>query len=275
MKGKFDIGIIIGFGLGFGGVLFGHFMESKYDVVHAFVPLMQPTAALIVIGGTLGATFVAFTLDQLKQLPKVIMGLFFTESHDPVQVINQLAELSEKARKDGLLSLEQDAQSNHNPLIRKGLGLVVDGIETEVIKDILTREVELEESIHQTGEKILEAMGGFGPTMGVLGTVMGMVGILGEMGGDTNELAKKIAVAFVATLYGVGSANLVYLPLAGRIKAKASVELMINDLIIEGLLSIQAGENPKIIKEKLNLALVEKIYGGGAKTAAGGAEAEG
>lgn len=275
MKGKLDLGIIIGFVLGLGGVALGHLMESKGDVLNAFLPLMQPTAAMIVIGGTFGATFVAFTLDQLKQLPGAAIGLFFTEKHDPVLVINQLAELSEKARKDGLLSLEQDAQSNHNPLIRKGLGLVVDGIETEVIKDILMREVELGESMHEVAEKILEQMGGFAPTMGVLGTVMGMVGILGEMGGDTNELAKKIAVAFVATLYGVGTANLIYLPMAGRIKAKSGTDAMINELIIEGLLSIQAGENPKIIKEKLNLALVEKIYGGNGKAATTGAEAEG
>ena len=270
-----DIGIIIGFVIGIGGIAMGHLVESKMQVVAGFMPLIQPTAAMIVIGGTVGALLVSFPLDSVMKLPSIVISLFFTQKHDPVHIINQLAELSEKARKDGLLSLEQDAQTTDNELIKKGLGLVVDGIETDVIRDILTREVELHESVHEKGEKMLEAMGGFGPTMGVLGTVMGMVGILGEMGGDTNELAKKIAVAFVATLYGVGTANVIYLPMAGRIKAKGQAEQMINDLIIEGLLSIQAGENPKIIKEKLNLNLVEKLYGSAKAAPKAGGEAEG
>ena len=193
-------------------------------------------------------------------------SIFTTKKTDPVGIINQLAELSEKARKDGLLSLEQDAQNNENELIKKGLALVVDGIETEVIKDILIRETLLHENIHESVAKIFEAAGGFGPTMGVLGTVMGMVNVLGSMEAEPGGLGEKIATAFLATMFGVGSANLVFIPFASRIKAKAEADKMINDLIIEGLLSIQAGENPRIIKEKLNLTLLEKLNGkGGAK----------
>lgn len=257
-----DIGALLGLIIGFGSILIGFILEGGKlsSLVHEVSPFM------IVFGGCLGATVLAFPIPDLKKVPGALKAAFTTKKSDPVGIINQLAELSEKARKDGLLSLEQDAQSNENELIKKGLALVVDGIETEVIKDILIRETELHESIHESAAKVFEAAGGYAPTMGVLGTVMGMVNVLGSMDAEPGGLGEKIAVAFLATLFGVGSANLVFLPLGGRIKAKAEGDRMVNDLIIEGLLSIQAGENPRIIKEKLNLALLEKLNGkGGAK----------
>lgn len=266
-----DIGTIIAIVLGFGAVLAGFMLEggNPADLI------AQPSPFIIVLGGCFGATMLSFPISDLKKMPAAVKGLFFVKKHDPVGIINQLAELSEKARKDGLLSLEQDAQSNENELIKKGLALVVDGIETEVIKDILIRETELHESIHESVAKIFEAMGGFAPTMGVLGTVMGMVHVLSSMDADPSGLGEKIAVAFLATLFGVGFANLLFLPFASRIKANAVSETMVNDLIIEGLLSIQAGENPRIIKEKLNLTLLEKLNGKGGNKTEAGAEAEG
>jgi len=271
-----DIFAIVGVLIGFGGVILGYILEGKGEPVVAMLgALLQPTAALIVFGGTFGATAIHYPLSELKKIPQALKTIFTIKQYNEVDIINQLAELSEKARKDGLLSLEQDAQTNENEMIRKGLALVVDGIETEVIKDILERENQLHESIHESTAKIFESMGGYSPTMGVLGTVMGMVSILSDIGGDTNELAHSIAVAFIATMYGVMFANLVYLPFAGRIKSKAEREAMISDLIIEGLLSIQAGENPRIIKEKLNLALIEKMSGKGSGKQAAKEEAEG
>lgn len=267
-----DIGAIIGLVLGIGGILAGFMMEggSPADL------LSSKPALMIVFGGTFGAVILSFPMSELTKIPAALKTVFTTKKQDPVGIINQLAELSEKARKDGLLSLEQDAQSNENELIKKGLALVVDGIETEVIKDILVRETELRESIFESTAKIFEAAGGYSPTMGVLGTVMGMINVLGSMDAEPGGLGEKIAGAFLATMFGVGMANLVYIPMAGRIKAKAQSERMVSDLIIEGLLSIQAGENPRIIKEKLNLALLEKMSGkhGGKQEAAAGAEAE-
>lgn len=266
-----DIGTIVGIFLGIGAILAGFVIEGGNPVTL----ISQPSPLIIVFGGTFGAVILSFPISDLKKVPDAIKGIFSTKKTDPVGIINQLAELSEKARKDGLLSLEQDAQNNENELIKKGLALVVDGIETEVIKDILVRETLLHESIHESVAKIFEAAGGFGPTMGVLGTVMGMVNVLGSMDAEPGGLGEKIATAFLATMFGVGAANLLFIPFASRIKAKAEADKMINDLIIEGLLSIQAGENPRIIKEKLNLTLLEKLNGkGGAKQEAG-AEAEG
>lgn len=262
-----DITAILGLAFGFGGILLGMVAEHGNPLDLLLLPPF-----IIVFGGATGALLSSFPLAEIKTLPSAVKAVFSEKKHDAVAIINQLVELSEKARKDGLLSLEQDAQNNPNDLIKKGLALVVDGIETEVIKDILERENELHESISENSAKMFEALGGFFPTMGVLGTVMGMVSILKEMD-DPSTLGPKISGAFIATLYGVGFANLVFLPWAGKIKAKAEKGKMINDLIIEGLLSIQAGENPRIIKEKLNLALLEKMSG--KKSAPADADAEG
>lgn len=265
-----DIGAIIGSFFGLAMILTGYIIEDGQ-----LGALIAPSPLFIVIGGTIGCTLLAFPLSELKKLPATFKTIYTQKKLNEVDIIVELANLSEKARKDGLLSLEQDAQSNENEMIRKGLALVVDGIETEVIKDILERESELRESIYESGAKILEAAGGFSPTMGVLGTVMGMIVILKDMS-DPGELGAKISVAFIATMLGVGLANLIYLPMASRIKNKAEREKMVSDIIIEGLLSIQAGENPRIIKEKLNLTLLEKLNGkDNAKNADSKAEAEG
>jgi chemotaxis protein MotA len=255
-----DIAAILSLAIGFASVLLGYIWEGG-----TIGALLQKTSAIIVIGGTIGATALTFPLSELKKLSFAFKLLFKEKIYNEVDIILQISDLSEKARKNGLLSLEQYLQESENKiekdLLKKGLALVVDGVEGDVIKDILKRESELKFHIYESNIKILEAAGGFSPTMGVLGTVMGMVLILGNMGSDTKELAHSIAVAFIATMYGVGLANLVYLPLAGRIKSKAEREVMLNDLIIEGLLSIQAGENPRIIKEKLNLTLLERLNG--------------
>lgn len=263
-----DITTIIGLVLGFGGVLFGYVEEG--GKLSALVEHAPPY--LIVFGGGFGAMLVTFPLSEFKKLLSTISMIFKDKKHNEIDIINELADLSEKARKDGLLSLEQDAQTNKNELIRKGLALVVDGIETEVIKDILARETKLQEEIYESGAKIFEAMGGTWPAMGVCGTVMGMISILKDLS-DPMSLGPKISGAFIATMLGVGFANLLFLPCAGKIKAKATHETMISEIIIEGLLSIQAGENPRIIKEKLNLNLMEKLYGGKKKTS--GAAEEG
>jgi len=268
-----DITTIIGLILGFGGVLGGYLEEGHWDF-SSLRGLLQLAAFLIVFGGGFGATLVAYPLSEFKKLLTTISMLFTQKKYNEIDIINELADLSEKARKDGLLSLEQDAQSNKNDLVRKGLALVVDGIETEVIKDILARETELQEEIYESGAKIFESMGGTWPAMGVCGTVMGMLNILKDLS-DPLALGPKIAGAFLATLYGIAFANLVWIPFANKIKVKAARETMINEIVIEGLLSIQAGENPRIIKEKLNLNLMEKLNGGNNKatTVEEGAEA--
>jgi len=251
-----DITSIIGIVIGFGAILTGFILEggSLAALVH------QASPYIIIFGGTIGATILSFPKADLKLVPVMFKFAFRNQTLDEIGIINQLSDLSEKARKEGLLSLEQETQTIENPLIKKGLSLVVDGIETQAIKDILIRESDLRGEIYETGIKIFEFAGGVSPTMGVCGTVLGMISILADMSNPA-ELGPKISTAFIATLLGIGFANLFYIPIAGKIKSKAAKETMVNDLIIEGLLSIQAGENPRLIKEKLNLALIEQMNG--------------
>jgi Flagellar motor component len=251
-----DITSIIGIVIGFGAIIAGFILEggSLASLVHEISPFV------IIFGGTAGATILSFSKTDLKMLPGLLKKVFTNQVTDEIGIINQLSDLSEKARKEGLLSLEQETQTIENPLIKKGLALVVDGIETQAIKDILERDSELRGEIYETGAKIFEFAGGVSPTMGVCGTVLGMINILKDMSSPA-ELGPKISVAFIATLFGVGFANLAFIPIAGKIKSKAAKEAMVNDIIIEGLLSIQAGENPRLIKEKLNLSLLEQMSG--------------
>ncbi|MCX7772884.1 MAG: flagellar motor protein [Clostridia bacterium] len=256
-----DIGSIIGLIVGFAGILTGFLIEAKFNFA-ALGSLIQPPAIAIVFGGTIGAVLFSFPLEEVKKLGAALKLIFGKVEHDEVGIINQMIGLAEKSRKEGLLSLEQDAQTITNPLIKKGLSLVVDGIEPQAVRDILDVDIELREKMNEGSIKIFEAAGGYSPTMGVIGTVMGMVNILGELGGaDMEKLGKSIAVAFIATFYGVLFANILYLPAAGRLKSKVEHERMINELIVEGILSIQHGENPRIIREKLNLAMFERLKG--------------
>lgn len=255
-----DFSTIVGLIVGFFMLIAAFIMEGG-----GVAGLLQITAAMIVFGGTIGAILISFPISDIKRAIKMAKYIFIKKDYNEIDIINQLAELSEKARKDGLLSLEQDAQTSPNPLIKKGLSLVVDGIEADIIKDILTRETFLHENEFHASATVFEAAGGYSPTMGIIGTVLGLISVLSNLE-DPSELGHKIALAFVATLYGVSFANLVWLPFANKIKVKGKKEKMINDLIIEGLLSIQAGENPRIIKEKLNLSLLEQLSGKVSKT---------
>ena len=203
-----DLGTIVGIILGFSMILGAFVMEGGDPI-----GLLQITAAMIVFGGTAATVLISFPFPQVKRGLLLSKIIFINKDYNEVEIINQLADLSEKARKDGLLSLEQDTQSNPNPLIRKGLSLVVDGIETEVIKDILSRETYLHDNEFHEAATIFEAAGGYSPTMGIIGTVMGLISVLSNLS-EPSELGHKIALAFIATLFGVGAANLLWLPFA-------------------------------------------------------------
>lgn len=247
-----DLSTIIGLVVGFGGLIGGYLLEGG-----KLSGLWGPSAFIIVFGGTIGATLISFPLDQLKKLPNLFRDIFQNKTMDDTEMINALADLADKARRDGLLILEQEVEKIDNPLLKKGLGLVVDGIDGETIKDILSREIYLFEMKVKEGAEIFQSAGGFGPTMGIIGTVMGLISVLGSLS-DPEKLGASIAVAFVATLYGVCSANILWLPFATKLKVKGKKEKMINDIIVEGLLSIQAGENPRVLREKLNSIMLEE-----------------
>ncbi len=244
-----DIATIIGLVLGISSIVVAYVLEGGSIAV-----LFQPTAAMIVFGGTIGSLILSFSIKEFLSLPAYFKILFKQQNFDFLGTYEILIKSAEKARREGLLSLEQDLAAVTDGFLRQGLQLVVDGTDPELTNTILEIEINAMESRHKIGISMLEAAGGYAPTMGIIGTVMGLIHVLGNLS-DPNALGPAIAMAFIATLYGVGSANLVWLPMAGKLKNKDKREVQLRDLILDGVLSIQAGENPSILKEKLKTHL--------------------
>lgn len=250
-----DILSFIGLFGGWGMILGAFIMEGGNPA-----GLLAPTALMIILGGTLGALMTIFPMMEFKHGIMMIKEVFFETKIDQIAIINQMVELAEKARREGILSLESYVhQEGMHPLFSKGLGLAVDGIEVETMREILEREAFLYESQYHVGAEFFEAAGGISPTMGVIGTVLGLISVLSNLS-DPSSLGPKIAMAFIATFMGVGFANVMWLPFGGKLKNRAKNLKQCHDLIVQGILSIQAGENPRVIKDKLNLALLEKLH---------------
>jgi len=241
-----DLSTIIGLLLGLFGLLGGFVFEG--GTVGA---LMQGTAAMIVFGGTFGAVIAGTPLKKLKKVPYILKMAFMEKKYSPHEMIDQLVELSTLSRREGLLALEPELEKfEDDTFLYEGLQMTIDGMEGDLIRDILDREMELYETQHLDLAKVFESAGGFAPTMGIIGTVMGLVHVLGKLS-NPKALGPLIATAFIATLYGVASANVIYLPLYNKIKSRIADEILIKELQAEALLSIQHGENPNILRKKL------------------------
>jgi len=216
------------------------------------IALVSLTGFMIVFGGTLGAIGISFPKAEILRIPKLLKVAFKNDKIDLLKLIDTLKTMSKTARQKGILSLEKEM--NENPDIdqftKKGLGFILDGLDPVKTRDALELDLEMMQHRHKTGAAIFEAAGGYAPTFGIVGTVMGLISILGELS-DPSALGEKIAVAFIATLYGVGSANILWLPIASNLKAKSKREVVRNSMIIEGLLMLQEGANPNFIEEKL------------------------
>jgi chemotaxis protein MotA len=240
--------MIVGLIVGFGCILAGFKLEGG-----AFSALLKPTAAFIVFGGTIGAVVVSTTADDLKRLPKIFKVAFREYNPNFGELIEYFKEISIKTRKEGLLSLESSISGSENldPFIKKGLQLIVDGTDPHAVRDILETEAHLVSERHRIGAGIFDDAGGYAPTMGIVGTVCGLVNILGNLGENSADLGPEIAVAFIATLYGIGSANLMWLPIGKKLKAMNKIEAKEKELIIEAIISIQEGTNPNTLVEKL------------------------
>ncbi|WPC41981.1 flagellar motor protein [Clostridium sp. JS66] len=242
-----DISVIIFVLVGFGSIVAGFVIEKG---VIGSLFLLAP--AVIVFGGTAGAVGLTFPGEILKRLPKIIKVAITPKKIDLSALVAYFKDVSYKTRKNGLLSLEGEisADPNLDPFIKKGLQLVVDGVDPQAVRSILELELESTSERHKKGAAIFAQAGGYAPTLGIIGTVMGLVHILADLS-DPNTLGPKIASGFLATLYGLSSANLLFLPLATRLKALDEKEFGEKSLIIEGILYIQEGINPNTIAEKL------------------------
>lgn len=240
-----DFTTVLGIILGIAALVSGYMWDGGH-----FSALLVPSAALIVFGGTIGAVIVSFPWSRLKELPRAL-GLAFKEKKaDPHQIIEEIVDMATIARREGVLALEQRAQEHENPFLRDGLMMVVDGTDPELTRQILELEMDAIEHKHEGYARIFEAAGGYAPTMGIIGTVMGLIHVLGNLS-DPSNLGPAIAVAFTATLYGVSSANLIYLPISNKIKIRSKELISELELMLEGILALQAGENPQLIKKKL------------------------
>ncbi|MHB8170897.1 MAG: flagellar motor stator protein MotA [Thermincolia bacterium] len=241
-----DIFLIIGVIVGLLSVVVGMMVKGANVLV-----LFNPAAAIIIFVGTAAAVMNSFPKKEFLNIPKILGALFKEkETEDPTVIIKQMVDMAHTARREGLLSLEQTTQSLENQFMKKGLGMVVDGIEQEYVRDALNIEIEITEERHRAGAAIFSTAGGAAPTLGVLGAVIGLIGALGNLN-DTEKLGSSIAAAFVATLYGIFIGYVVCHPFASRLKRKSHEEISKMRIIVEGLLSIQAGENPNNIEMKL------------------------
>ncbi len=227
----------------------GYLMEGGH-----LSSLIQPSAALIVFGGTAGATFFSFSMNEIKKVPMLFKVALQAKVQDPAEVIDLIVGLADEARREGLLFLENRLNEVNDPFLRKGIQLVVDGTDPELVRSIMDVELYSIEERHHAGIQMFEAAGGYAPTMGIIGTVMGLVHVLGSVS-DPNGLAGAIAVAFMATLYGVGSANVVFLPMAVKLSNISKKEMVLRELMVEGIVSLQAGYNPILIRERLTAFL--------------------
>ncbi|SEI81006.1 MULTISPECIES: flagellar motor protein [unclassified Pseudomonas] len=240
-----DVLTLIGIILAFVAIIGGNFLEGGH-----LGALLNGPAALIVLGGTLAACLLQTPMSAFKRAIQIFIWILFPPRIDLAGGIDRVVSWSLTARKEGLLGLESVADSEPDAYSRKGLQLLVDGAEPEAIRSILEVDFMTQESRDIQAAKVYESMGGYAPTVGIIGAVMGLIHVMGNLA-DPNQLGSGIAVAFVATIYGVASANLILLPVANKLKAVALRQSRYREMLLEGLLSIAEGENPRSIELKL------------------------
>lgn len=240
-----DKATLIGLVLGFAAIIGGQVLEG--GSLHS---IMQFTAAIIVLGGTFGAVFVSYPFQDVMEGFRGIRKVLKEPSQDPFQMIQQIITYANKARREGILSLEKEIKNIRNPFLSKALTMSVDGIEPHLIREAMEAELEYLNEYGKVSSKVWRAAGGYAPTIGILGAVLGLIHVMENLS-DPSKLGAGIAVAFVATVYGVGSANLLFLPMATKLEVRNRQVMILNEMILEGVVALSTGENPRLIEEKL------------------------
>ena len=214
-------------------------------------------SALIVIGGTIGATMINFPLKDVIGAIAVGKNVFFVKSSDPAEIIKDLVEYGSRARKEGILVLESVVGSIQDQFLAKGIQLAVDGLEPKFIQQIMETEIERLEDRHKHGADVFATMAALAPAFGLIGTLVGLVLMLQSMD-DPSSIGPSMAVALITTFYGALMANTLFTPMSGKLKARSKEEMLIKGLVLEGILSIAGGDNPRIMEQKLNSFLPPK-----------------
>jgi chemotaxis protein MotA len=240
-----DYSTLAGLLVALGGILVGQLLEGGH-----VGSLLQAAAFLIVFCGTVGAVLVQTQLRVFLEGVRIARWAVVRSSANPGELISQVVEWTHLVRKEGLLALESRIRAAQDPFLRKGLQLLVDGADATQIHDVLQVEIVGYEERLRRSARIWEAAGGYAPTVGILGAVLGLVQVMENLA-DPTKLGSGIAVAFIATIYGVGLANLVFLPIANKLKAIISERIVMREILVDGLVGIASGENPRMIKDRL------------------------
>jgi len=234
-----------GLAVGVGGVVAGLLLEGG-----KIAQILQPTAAMIVFGGTLGAVMLQFPLPVVRSAFRRLVTVFFEPELEQQQAVRQLVAFANKARKQGIVSLDADLPAIQQPFLRKALMLAVDGTEPQELRKMMQLEMDNQAEREDHIPRVFESAGGFSPTIGIIGAVLGLIQTMQHLD-NMDEVGKGIAVAFVATVYGVGAANLFFLPSAGKLRIRLRKEQILRDMTLEGVISILEGMNPRMLEAKL------------------------
>jgi len=256
----------IGIVCAFGALLLASIMEGTNPMAFMNIP-----ALLLIVGGTSGAVMASTNFQTFMAMPKGMIMSFKGSSVESSGVIQDMVTLAEKARRNGLLALEEDVAKIDDAYTKKGLQLVVDGTDSDLVAAILEAEVDGLAARHQQVAGLFATAGGFAPTVGIIGTVMGLIHVLENLAAPST-LGPAISGAFIATLYGVSSANLMFLPIGNKLKEMSAVEVNHRMMILDAILSIQAGDNPRVLSEKLEAFVAPADRGKSAEAGAGSAE---
>ncbi len=241
------LGIVSAFGLVIMAIVMGGGLSLFVDV----------PSLMIVVGGTLGATMINFPLKDVIGAVKVVRNVFLTKTIPLNHIIRQFVEFANKARREGILALESEAKNIDDAFLRKGIQLSVDGLEPGAIKDIMDTEVDFLKERHQLGAEIFTTMGAFAPALGMIGTLIGLVQMLQSMD-DPSAIGPAMAIALLTTFYGSILANLVCMPVAGKLRTRSKEEALTKEMIIQGVVGLTKGDNPRVLEQKLMVFVAPK-----------------
>ncbi len=240
-----DKSSFLGLIVGVGGILAGLLLEGG-----KLSQVLQPTAAIIVFGGTLGAVLLQFPTPVVASAFRRLIHVFIEPGRDPREMVQQLVMFANKARRNGMISLDADLPAVQDPFLKKSLMLAVDGTDPQELRKMMQLEIDNQAEHEENIPKVFESAGGFAPTIGIIGAVLGLIQVMQHLD-NINEVGKGIAVAFVATVYGVGSANLFFLPSSGKLRLRIREEQLLREMTLEGVVSILEGMNPHMLETKL------------------------
>jgi len=244
-----DILSILGLLIGFGAIIVGQYLEGGH-----LDTILNAVALLIVLGGTLGAVMLQTPMNTFLRALKMTVWIFKPPQQSAKRLLEKILDWNQIARREGLLRLEAMAMEETDIFTQKGLQLIADGAEPEIIREILEADLDIMENNDLQAAKVYEAMGGYSPTIGIIGAVLGLIHVMGNLA-DPSSLGSGIAVAFVATIYGVGLANLLFLPMGNKLKTLVQRRTQLQMMLIDGLISVADGDNPRNIESRLQAYL--------------------